>query len=392
MTNQQTLGLVRAFFLLVLSASPVLGQQLAIEIGEGRFIEVTIPAPSLAGNLLGDPTEQPVSIYLPPSYHASPNRRYPVVYLLHGFTGTNRTWMVNSQPESGEPSLGSTSRDYSHRGYLDGSSLDAQIAEGRIRELIVVAPNTRNAYKSPLTVNSVVAGNWEDYLLKDVITYVDGNYRTLANARNRGLSGHSGGGYSAVYVGMRHPDVFSAVYALSAANLGNIGPFPIDAMDELDPQLERVFERLVNLTSLQQLPKVTLESPEDFWLNALLAGAASFSPNPNRPPFYADYLFEKRDGKFIKNEAAFEQRAAKTPIYLIDTNKQNLLSLRGLFLDYGQHENPLLQTSISRFSKALAERSIPHTLEIYAGGDHDNMIRERLETRVFAFFSDRLAF
>ena len=101
MTKQQTPGFVRAFCLLVLAATPVLGQQLATEIGAGRFIEVTIPAPSLAGNLLGDPTEQPVSIYLPPSYDSSPNNRYPVLYLLHGFTGPNRPWIADSEPNSG---------------------------------------------------------------------------------------------------------------------------------------------------------------------------------------------------------------------------------------------------------------------------------------------------
>ena len=64
--------------------------------------------------------------------------------------------------------------------------------------------------------------------------------------------------------------------------------------------------------------------------------------------------------------------------------------LRGLFLDYGEHDGG--QRNGTQFSKALADRSIPHTFEIYAGGDHNNKIKERLETRVFPFFSDTLDF
>jgi len=395
MTKQQIPGFVRAFCLLVLAATPVLGQQLATEIGAGRFIEVTIPAPSLAGNLLGDPTEQPVSIYLPPSYRSSPNNRYPVLYLLHGFTGTNRTWIADSEPNSGEAPPESPDGDYGYRGYLDGANLDTMIASSAVHEMIVVAPNSRNAYKHSYYVNSVVTGNWEDYIVRDVVNYVDGNFRTLAKAESRGIAGHSGGGYGSVYIGMRHADVFSAVYALSPCCLGpefSMPPFTESSNGELTALWQKVFSRLLELTSKEELPGVSLSSPEDFFLNESLAAGAAYSPNPDRPPLYTDYLYEERDGKLVRNEAAFEKRRAHSPFHMLDEYKQNLLSLRGLYLDFGQYELPDLASGNAEFSKALAERGIPHTLEIYAGGDHDNMIRERLETRVIAFFSDHLAF
>ena len=106
MSNQQMQRITLALSVLLLLATAACGQKAAPQVATGRFVEVTIPAPSLEGNLLGDPTEQPASIYLPPSYDTSPTKRYPVIYLLHGFTGSNRTWMVDSELRVGEPPPG----------------------------------------------------------------------------------------------------------------------------------------------------------------------------------------------------------------------------------------------------------------------------------------------
>jgi hypothetical protein len=81
------------------------------------------------------------------------------------------------------------------------------------------------------------------------------------------------------------------------------------------------------------------------------------------------------------------------PLYMVEEYKQNLLRLRGIFLDYGQKEEfSHIRSTTSSLSKALAERQIPHVFEIYEGGDHGNKVRERLETRLLGFFSDRLDF
>ena len=81
------------------------------------------------------------------------------------------------------------------------------------------------------------------------------------------------------------------------------------------------------------------------------------------------------------------------PLYMVDENKQNLMRLRGIFVDYGQKEEfSHIRITTALFSKALADRSIPHVFEVYEGGNHGNKIKERLETRLFRFFSDRLDF
>lgn len=365
MFSQKLTRVILVLFLLILFADPLFGQQAANGTSSGRIVEIKIAAPSLQGNLLGDPAEQNVSIYLPPSYDTLPAKRYPVVYLLHGYAGSNKTWTVDS----------------AEYGYNIQPVLDALIANGKIREMIVVAPNGRNAYKGSMYVNSAVTGNWEDYVYRDVVTYIDAHYRTIARPASRGIAGHSMGGYGAIYLGMKHPDVFGAVYALSPGLLG------LEGFDKADP----VWKRVAGLTSRKQLPRATLKSPDDFFTNVYLAMSGAFSPNVERPPLYADFLFEERNGTLVRNETVYEKWKSKIPLYLLDEYQQNLLSLRGIFLDYGQNETSgTVRTDTSVFSKALAERSIPHIFEIYAGGDHVNKVKERLETRVFPFFSERL--
>lgn len=366
MSSRRLPGFALALVLFLLLAAQTYGQQTVEKSGSGRFVEVKISAPSLEGNLLNDPAEQPVTIYLPPSYDRSPERRYPAIYLLHGFNGTNRTWTIDGG-----------------YGFNIQPVLDSLIAEGRIREMIVVAPNGRNAYKFSFFVNSAVTGNWEDFILRDVVGYVDKNFRTLARAASRGIAGHSGGGYGAIYLGMRHPDVFGAVYALAPCCLTG-------GTEELNPIQERAWKRVGRLASREELPQARLSAPEDFFINFDLASSAAFSPNPERPALFADYLFEEREGGLVKNQAAFAKWQEKAPLHLLDTCRENLLSLRGIYLDFGQLESPFIRTGVTLFSKALADGAIPHTLEIYVGGDHVNKVKERLGRRVFPFFSETL--
>jgi S-formylglutathione hydrolase len=361
----------------------------------GRIVEVMIAAPSLDGNLLGDPTVQPMSVYLPPGYDSSPEKRYPVLYLLHGFKGTNRTWMIDPEILNDGPLPESPDGSYGSRGYLKSEKLDSIIASGTIPEIIIITPNGWNAYKHSYYVNSVVTGNWEDHIVRDVVDYVDTNYRTLAQAASRGLAGHSGGGNGALYIGMRNPDVFSAVYALSPCCTGpafSMPSFTSAESDRLEPFWQDIYTRMSALTSKDQLPGARLSKPEDFWLNAQLAAGAAYAPNPERPPLYADYLYEQRNGEFVRNETAFERRRAHSAYHMINEYEDNLRSLNGLLIDYGENEMMPLAIGNAEFAEALGQRGIPFILEIYAGGTHGNMITERLETRGFEFFSGLLQF
>ncbi|HEX8164145.1 MAG TPA: alpha/beta fold hydrolase [Pyrinomonadaceae bacterium] len=366
MSIRRVSGFIFSLIFLILFVRAASGQEAAGRARSGRVVEAKITSASLKGNLLGDPAEQNVAIYLPPSYDSSPSKRYPTIYLLHGFGGNSKTWA------GGDP-----------RSYNLPPLMDSMIGGGKIREMIVVAPDGGNAYGGSFYANSSVTGNWEDYIYRDLVAYVDANYRTLARPSGRGIAGHSMGGYGAVVLGMKHPEVFSVLYALSPCCLG---------LEEDLSETNPAWAGLLRLTSREQVPKEP-KSSEDFYTIAFVALSAAFSPNPERAPFYADMPFQERDGRIRKNEAVYAKWQSKMPLYMVEQYKQNLLSLRGIFLDYGQKEGyPHIRATVPLFSRALAERQIPHVFEIYEGGDHRNKIRERLETRLLGFFSDRLDF
>lgn len=356
--------LVAVLFICAFCAFSSQAQQAAKLPAAGKIVEVKIPAPSLKGNLLGDAAERNISVYLPPSYDTSPTKRYPVVYLLHAFGFGKIMWIVDE-------------------GFNILPILNGLIGVGKVREMIVVAPNAMNAFNGSFYQNSATTGNWEDYIFRDVVGYIDANYRTLARASSRGIAGHSMGGFGAVSIGMKHADVFSAIYALSPCCLGMEGEFlePLPAWTELS-----------KVTSKEEILNVP-RTPDKFWTRAFAAISPAFSPNAENKPIYGDFLYREQDGKLVRNEAVAAKWKAKMPLYMVDEHKWNLLALRGIFLDYGQNEQfTHIRIATALFSKSLAERGIPHTFEIYAGGDHRSKVKERLETRVFGFFSEKLDF
>jgi S-formylglutathione hydrolase FrmB len=365
------------------------------QVTPGSITEKMIAAPALEGNLLGDPTEQRVSVYLPPGYDSKPDKRYPVLYLLHGFTGTNRTWMID--PENPDLGQAADPRDggYQHAGFLERERLDAIIAAGTVPDLIVVAPNGRNTFKHSFYVNSPVTGNWEDYVVEDVVSHIDANYRTIPTAASRGIAGHSGGANGALFLAMRHSDVFGSVYAMAPCCSGysfSLPPFEDRNTGRPTQFWKDVYTRIHALSATDQLPDTFTDRREDFYVNAELAASAAYFPNPDRAPFYSDFLFEMHEGNLALNEKALEQRLARSVYHLVDQHEADLRSLRGILIDYGEHEMEDLVVGNSQFAKVLARRGIPFEFEVYAGGNHGNMVATRLESRGLRFFADTLKF
>lgn len=177
---------------------------------QSTFITDSVRSPGLAGNALGDNPVRPVFVYLPPSYRQSPSRRFPVLYLLHGASSEPKEWW-----------------DGTYQGMDMRATLDSLIGARAIPEFIVVMPDANNKLGASFYTNSPVSGRWEDFIVRDVVGYIDRHYRTSKVARNRVLVGHSMGGYGALAIAFNHPSEFGLIYAVSPCCLDLGGPFSV---------------------------------------------------------------------------------------------------------------------------------------------------------------------
>jgi enterochelin esterase-like enzyme len=161
----------------------------------GTVERITVRGKALEGNPQGESPERAVTIYLPPSYAGDQARRFPTVYLLHGAGGSETTFteVLARLPQSADRLSG---------------------AQG-FSEFIVVTPNATQ--KANMYSNSPATGDWERFVAEDLVGYVDGHYRTLAHRMSRGLAGHDAGGYAAIRIGMKRPDVFANLFVMSAS-------------------------------------------------------------------------------------------------------------------------------------------------------------------------------
>lgn len=165
---------------------------------KGTVEKIKVHGKSLEGNLEGDSPDRDVFVYLPPSYAKQTGRRYAVVYFLHGYSvNAEAHWKMMSVPDAAHQAM----------------------TAGGLNEMIVVHPDSFTVYDGSMYSNSLTTGDWEGYISQDLVSYIDGHYRTIATREARGLAGHSMGGYGTVRIGMKHPEVFSAFYAMSSCCL-----------------------------------------------------------------------------------------------------------------------------------------------------------------------------
>ncbi|MCJ8313300.1 MAG: alpha/beta fold hydrolase [Saccharospirillaceae bacterium] len=272
--------MINAFFRWSLVASLML--TFSLSYAENKFsLTTTIKAPSLAGSLLKNKEQQSLRVYLPKSYYTS-SKRYPVLYYFHGY-GANHS-EVNK---------------------LMGYKVKKAIKSGDINEMIIVGINGNNQFGGSFYANSPVTGNWEDYVVNDVINFMDTNYRTINKAQYRGLAGFSMGGYAAINIAFKHPDKFKHIFALSPG--------------------------LFDPTGLQQAVK---QWQKEGWTDFMDGYAAAFAPNPKSSD--DQFWFNWDDSNKLTTaswESGFGDITTKIKNYVKQTQK-----LDNIYIEYGSND------------------------------------------------------
>jgi enterochelin esterase-like enzyme len=336
--------------LTVIPSSLVSAQE---EHSHGAVERVKVHGKGLEGNLEGDSPDRDVSVYLPPSYRAETRHRYPVVYLLHGFTDNDDRWFGRVQHFINVPQV-----------------IDRALAGGGMREMIVVMPNAFTRFQGSMYSISVTTGDWEGFVAKELVAYIDNHYRTIATAASRGLAGHSMGGYGTLRLGMKYPDVFSSVYALS----------PCCLVPNISPPNGQGPSRAEAVQTFEDIEKA------DFMTKAQLASAAAWSPNPKNPPLYID--LPTRDGEL--QPLILAKWANNAPLAMVDQYTDHLRRLHAVAFDAGDQDSAIAAT-VRTLDQILNRYDLPHIFEIY-DGNHINRIADRVETKMLPFFSQNLSF
>jgi len=289
-------------------------------VPEGITVEeIKVHGASLEGNLEGNDVDRQVMVVLPPSYKTSPNKRYPVVYYLHGFAIDGKNF-------------------YNFMHVPEAVAHNA--AAGR--EFIVVVPSTLTKMGGSMYSSSVTTGDFETFIARDVVSYVDAHYRTIPARASRGLAGHSMGGYGASRIGMKHSDVFGSLYIMSPCCLSP------RAMGPANPANDEALASVKAPADSAKLP---------FGVRAQLAAAAAWSPNPNKPPLYLDLPTSGNE------QAVLSRWAANAPLAFVDQYVRQLREYRAIAIDVGDMDT--LKTDTGKLHDALTAYGITHEFEIY---------------------------
>jgi len=319
---------------------------------------IKIHGTALEGNLEGDAVDRDVIVFLPPSYQKDTHRHYPVVYALHGYSIGAAQW-------SGEIHVPQT--------------IEGAFAQGA-KEMIVVLPDSKTIYNGSMYSSSVTTGDFEKFIAHDVVAYIDAHYRTIPERTSRGLVGHSMGGYGASRIGMKHSDVYGALYIMSPccmSPMGGGGPGPADKMKEMAIANEKKI--------------AGAKSPADAaallpgFGSAQLATAAAWAPNPKNPPLYLD--LPTKDGVPVPEVQA--KYAANAPLVFVDQYIGNLKQYRAISMDVGDQDG--LRIDAGKLHDIFDKYGVANSFEIYPG-THTSAVADRFQNHVIPFFSKNLCF
>ncbi len=312
----------------------------------GRVDTPYLKSQVLQGNLPGDPTERMLPVYLPPSYDENPKKRYPVIYVLAGHGGSGPLMLApvawgESFPER----------------------IDRLIRTGEMGPVIAVLPDCWTIFGGAQYLNSSALGQYEDYLIDELIPYVDQTYRTLPGRAHRAITGKSSGGYGAYVQAMRHPELFSAFASHSGDIYWEFGYMP---------DLAKLHANLMRFGGLegyiQQIPTIKPKTHDPFFsVLGMLCYGAAYAPNPDAPRGF-DMPIDMETGALRQD--VWQRWLEWDPLRMVDRPEyiDAMRQMKYIYLDCGLWDELNFQIGTRLMSQKLNNLGVKHYFELFNDG------------------------
>jgi len=312
----------------------------------GRLDEHTLDSVLLRGNAPGDPTARPLWVYVPPGYDDEPERRYPSVYVLQGYTGHVSMWHNRTPFRQPFP-----------------ETADMLFAAGEAPPCIVVYVDAWTSYGGSQFVDSPGTGRYHSYLCEEVVPFVDARYRTLDAAAHRGISGKSSGGFGAMITPMLRPDLFGGLASHAGDSLYEYSYLREFALatralrEEYDGSYERFWK------DFRARPAFTKDS--DATLVMVYGCAAAFSADPDgtvRLPF------DPATGQLVPE--AWQRWLDWDPVRMIPRYADAWRGLKAIYLDAGRRDEWFLDLGHGAVAAELAKIGVTDVHHDLFDGTH----------------------
>lgn len=324
---------------------------------DSRIDSRSLSSDKFEANTIGVSAIRNVRILLPEDYQTS-GRRYPVIYYLSSFFEDESAFFDH------------------HQGHIP---FVKAMENGALDDVIIVSADFNTPVGGSLYTNSSVTGRWQDFMIEDLVPFIDREYRTLGQRNSRAIMGHHAGGYGAIRIASRHPETFGIVYGLHPVATG----FGHTLMQSR-PDWNKL-DRVEDLSELKG----------DFLSEIFTAIYQANLPDPENPPLYFDPP-ARMDGDDLVLDAALTDKLQEG-FFLerqIGDYAENLKSLIAFKFDWGRHDGNQDHVFSNHFyTRKLNEYGVPHEAEEYNGGWGDKTFDTggRIETDVIPFLQQNLS-
>jgi enterochelin esterase family protein len=313
----------------------------------GRVQVEAVGSIVLKDNPLGDPRLRQVPVYLPPSYGKVRGRRYPVIYCLAGFAGTGKSFLNFHPWRENLP-----------------ERFDRLIAEGKAKECVLVMPDCFTAFGGSQYLDSAATGRYETHIIEELIGFFEDKMTLSTRPEGRAVVGTSSGGYGALMLAMRHPDVFGHMASHSGDMFFEACYGPdilkgVTALGKFDGSIERF---------LKEFRAARDKDGFDHALVNLVGMSACYSPNPKSKAGF-DLPCDPHTAELIPQ--VWARWKALDPVATAAKHRADLKKLRTIFFDAGKRDEFNLHLGARKLSRVLKGLGVRHIHEEHGLGHFD---------------------